>query len=146
MSSYTGHAPYGDEPNERVDNSEHVQSGAFGAKKVVLYDSSGNEVVSSTTLPSNLVSGRKTVAASGTAEALVASSTPCKYVLVSALLGNTNPVTVGDSGVKAATGSTQEGVILIPGNPPERFDITDIANLFVDSQTNGEGVAFAYFT
>ena len=44
MSSYTGHPPYTDEYSERVDNSEHLQIGSFGAKQVVLYDASGNAV------------------------------------------------------------------------------------------------------
>lgn len=44
MSTYTGHPPYTDEYSERVDNSEHLQVGAFGAKQVVLYDASGNAV------------------------------------------------------------------------------------------------------
>lgn len=45
--SFTGHLPYEDENSERVNNAEHIQTGTFGAKRVVLYDSSGNEVIGS---------------------------------------------------------------------------------------------------
>lgn len=40
--SYTGRLPYTDEGSERVDNSEHVQAGTLGFKRVTLVDASGN--------------------------------------------------------------------------------------------------------
>lgn len=51
MPSYLARPPYTDEYSERLDNAEHLQSGAFGAKKVILYNSSGSEI-SSLGLPS----------------------------------------------------------------------------------------------
>lgn len=43
-SSYEGHLPYTDEMIERSANSEHVQAGIVGMKRVTLVDQSGNVV------------------------------------------------------------------------------------------------------
>ena len=91
-----------------------------------------------------IVSGRKAVTAAGTAEKLKATSTSCFMVLVSADLGNTNPVVVGDANVVAASGS-QNGAVLVPGNPPSMFIIDDVSKIYVDAQTNGDAVCFVYF-
>lgn len=123
---------------------ERLASNTKRAIHVVILDSAGNQVNpggSST----GAVSGRKTVSSAGTAERLVASTTDCKYIIVNAGLGNTNPVVVGGSGVVALEGS-QEGIILIPGNNPVRIDIDDVTEVWVDSQTSGDAVAFTYFT
>ena len=90
------------------------------------------------------VSGRKAITTAGTAEKLVAASTPCVKVELSADLGNTNPVAVGGSGVVAASGS-QEGIVLIPGNDPYVIEIDDVVKLWADVQTNGDAVAFNYY-
>lgn len=145
MAFGTRTPPTGTYRSDQIDSQEYIDLGVNGiAKKVVLYDADGNALVP-VSVPSAITSGRKTVTSAGTAEALVGSATPCKYVMVSALLGNTNQVVIGDSGVKATTGATQEGIILIPGNDPVRIDIDDVSLLYVDAQTNGEGVAFSYF-
>lgn len=91
-----------------------------------------------------LVAGRKAVTAAGTAEKFVATSTYCYRVDVCADLGNTNPVTIGGSTVVAAAGS-QEGITLIPGNPPITILTDDVSKLYVDSQTNGDAVCFVYY-
>jgi len=91
-----------------------------------------------------IVSGRKAVAAAGTAEQLASSSTPCYRVDVSGDLGNTNPVVIGDSTVVAASGS-QKGIVLIPGNDPREILVDDVSKLWVDSQTNGDAVCFNYY-
>lgn len=97
------------------------------------------------TRASNLVTGRKAVTAAGTAERIVATSTPCFRVDVGADLNNSNPVVVGDSGVVAAAGS-MEGTILMPGNAPHVILIDDLYKLYVDSQTNNDAVVFTYYT
>lgn len=58
--SYLGNLPYTDEGQERVNNSEHLQVGTFGGKRVVLYDASGNALsigVKSTTGATSTVAG-----------------------------------------------------------------------------------------
>lgn len=91
-----------------------------------------------------IVSDRKAVAVPGTAEKLVANSTHCFMVIVSADMGNTNPVVIGNSAVVAAEGS-QKGIILIPGNPPIPILIDDVSKIYVDAITAGDAVCFTYF-
>ena len=91
-----------------------------------------------------VTSGRKAVTNAGTAETIVASSTACFRVELSADLGNTNPVVVGGSTVVAANGS-QQGIVLIPGNDPFVIIIDDVEKIYVDSQTNGDSVVFNYY-
>jgi hypothetical protein len=95
-------------------------------------------------IANRLVSGRKTVAAHGTAEKLIATATDCFMVIVSADLGNTNPVVVGSADVVAASGS-QKGIVLVPGNNPVLLLINDLSKVYVDAQTNGDAVCYTYF-
>ena len=90
-----------------------------------------------------IVSGAKAVALAGTAEQVTATETACKFVYLSADLGNTNPVVVGDSSVVAAN-SSQQGLVLVPGNPPFPLEIDDLSSLYVDAQTNGDRLCYAY--
>lgn len=89
------------------------------------------------------VGGRKSVTAAGTAERIVASSTPCSQVTLNADLGNTNPIVVGGSDVDA-TADSQNGIILIPGNNPVTISVSDLYDIYVDAQTNGDSVCFMY--
>ena len=91
-----------------------------------------------------IVSGRKTVAVAGTAEALVASDTYCFRVLISADLANTSPIVVGDADIVAALDS-QRGVVLTPGNPPVEFLVRNVADIYVNAITSGDSVAYVYF-
>lgn len=103
-------------------------------------DSNGNPVTpvgSATTVGD----GRKIVTAAGTAENF--ASQACKYVIIVGLPGNTNGVVIGGSTVVAATG-TRRGVVLY-AEQSQRFDVTNMNLLWIDSITNGEGVAFAFF-
>lgn len=92
----------------------------------------------------SMVSGRKVVTTAGAAEALTATSTPCSKVILSADLGNTNPVVIGDSSVVAASGS-QQGIVLVPGNDPVTIYVNDLSEVYVDSQTDGDAVCYVYF-
>ncbi len=87
--------------------------------------------------------GVKTVTTPATAEAL-AGSTACKMVIVQAQSDNTNPVAVGGSGV-VATIATGTGVLLYPGEVVTLL-ADNLADVFVDAITAGEGVRFAYLT
>lgn len=88
--------------------------------------------------------GRKTVAAAGTEEALVSTSTPAKYLIVQALKGNTNDVTVGTVGVDGAL-ATRDGIALSAGDFVPLF-VDNLNQVYVDAITNGEGVSYVYFT
>jgi len=91
-----------------------------------------------------IVSGRKAIAAAATAEPLVAVTTACYRVDVSADLGNTTPIVIGGSGVVAASGS-MEGVVLTPGNPPYTILTDDVSKVYADVQTNGDAACFTYY-
>ena len=85
-----------------------------------------------------LSASEKTVSAAGTAEAL-ASAQRVKAVTVIAKDGNTGRVYVGGSDVSS---STNNG--FLPGDaieiPAENW--LDLADIFIDVDTNGEGVDF----
>jgi hypothetical protein len=85
-----------------------------------------------------LISGRKTVAAAATPEALSASKIVVHHVDIQALSTNTNPLTIGASGVDHGT---QSGVRLTANAGITLYDV-DLATVFVDVQTDGEGVAY----
>lgn len=84
---------------------------------------------------STILNGQKTVATAGTAEAL-AASTACKWVIVKALTSNTGNVYVGNSSV-----SSSNGYILEPGEAIS-LDVDDLATVYIDVDTNGEGVSY----
>ena len=90
-----------------------------------------------------LNTGRKTVTSGGTAEAL-GSSTRIYRLTVQAETDNTNNVAVGDSSVVAAAGS-ERGAILSAGSSVDIY-AADLADVYVDSVTDGEGVTFIYYT
>ncbi|WP_373078607.1 hypothetical protein [Zhongshania sp.] len=87
--------------------------------------------------------GRKVVAAAGTAEALVPASTPCKHVIIAAETNNTGVIAVGGTGVVAAE-ATREGIPLSAGDPPLHLDVTDLADVHLDTTIAGDGVTFTY--
>ncbi len=88
--------------------------------------------------------GNQEVAAAGTAEALVGSSTPAKWIVVSAQPANTNEVAVGSATVDATAGAEQ-GAILAAGDSVTLL-IDNVQDVFVDAVTTGEGVSFVYGT
>lgn len=83
--------------------------------------------------------GRKVVAAAGTAVVLGASTT-IKEVLITAELNNTGVMCVGGSGVIAAE-ATREGTPLEAGESM-RIVTSDLANVYIDSTVNGDGVTY----
>jgi hypothetical protein len=85
-----------------------------------------------------LVAGEKTVAAAGTAEAL-APTERVKAVVVTAKDGNTGQVYVGGSDIASAT---NDGIS--PGDSLEipAVNWLDLADVFVDADTSGEGVDY----
>ena len=87
--------------------------------------------------------GRTVVAAAGTRVQLTTASTPCSWVTVVALTGNTGQVNVGDIGVVAAAGATERGVPLLAGDSVT-LPVRDASSLWLDSRVNGEGVTYLY--
>ena len=104
-----------------------------------------NELWISLKAVSTIVTGTKTVAAAGTAEQVTATSTAIKGVWVNADLIAGIIVTVGDSGV-VGNASGMKGLVLTPGNPPIFLPINDLSLLWVDAQTSGGKLAYAYLT
>ena len=92
---------------------------------------------------SGISSDRKVVTTAGTAEA-IASTTTAKFVQIQAELDNTGIIAVGGSGVVAAAG-TREGIALEAGDVIG-LPIDDLADVFIDSTVDGEGVTFTYLT
>lgn len=121
-----------------------INSDTEEALAVALVDSSGNQLTPTST-GSGIVSGTKTVTTAGTAVRINVASVTIKGIWLSADLGNANPVVVGDSAVVAASGS-QRGIVLVPGNDPIFLPITELNTLWVDSQTNGDKLSYAYIT
>ena len=86
-----------------------------------------------------MIASEKTITASGTAEALVAASTRVKSVLLIAKAGNTGQVYVGGSTVDTSTNDGLDAGESITVQALEFFNLTE---LFLDVDTNGEGVDF----
>ena len=91
----------------------------------------------------NLVAGRKVVTTAGTEVALSATAIAVKRVWITALKANTNQVAIGGNPVVAAAGS-ETGIVLKPTDQPICLHHTNLAAIYVDSVTNGEGVSFLY--
>lgn len=87
--------------------------------------------------------GVKTVTTAGTDVAL-AASTPCKKVDIQAMDTNTGRIAVGGSGVDATSG-TGTGILLYAGDVYS-LEISNLANVYIDSTVNAEKVRFTYFT
>ncbi len=105
-------------------------------------------VSSALLLFAGLVDGSKTVASAGQAVALSATSVRCAWVVVQAKPGNTGSIFIG-----ASTIADGRGTELDPGDsqpfpliPQDRWHWYDLAEIYVDSAVNGEGVTFTYFT
>lgn len=86
--------------------------------------------------------GVKVVTTAGTDEAL-ATSTSCKKVDIQAQTDNTSAIAVGGSGVDA-TIATGTGIFLNPGDVYS-LEIDNLADIYIDSLVNGEGVRFTYY-
>jgi hypothetical protein len=91
-------------------------------------------------------SGTKTVAVAGTAEALVAVKTMCTWAVIQPLAANTNNVYIGDSTVSSSNGiwldsDLGQSLTIPESSAPLPWNLADI---YVDVDTDGEGVVFFY--
>ena len=118
------------------DNFIALKATALGNLKVSL-EETVDVNVSGIDNPTTLSNGQKTVTTSGTAEALVGSSTLTESaVTVKALNGNTGIVYVGDSSV-----DSNNGYELSAGERIS-FEIDDLQKVYLDVSVNGEGVSW----
>lgn len=87
-----------------------------------------------------ILHGAKNVTTAGTAEALVASSTPCEWVTITAKRTNTGRIYVGGPSVpNNDTGGTH----LNAGDSID-IDVTNLNKIYINSTVNGEGVTYIY--
>lgn len=130
-----------------ADPTGTVAMGTDGSNIFALHtDTSGDLQVDILTTPSTITGiahGVTTVTTAGTDVAL-AGSTACKRVVIQAQTDNTGLIAVGATGVDA-TEATGNGVILYAGDSFE-LDIDNLADVYIDSTVNGEGVRYSYFT
>jgi len=87
--------------------------------------------------------GVTTVTTAGTDVAL-AGSTTAKWVIIQSQTDNTGKIAVGVTGVDA-TIATGDGVLLSAGESIT-LPIDNLADVFIDSTVNGEGVRYIYGT
>lgn len=112
-------------------------------------DGAANDTSASAPLPvtnatvTGMADGRQTVTTAGTRVAL-ASSTACKQVIITAETDNTGLVVVGGSTCVAAL-ATRRGTPLAAGDSVA-FDIDNLADIYIDSTVNTDGVTYTYFT
>ena len=86
-----------------------------------------------------LLTSEKTVAAAGTAEALVASSQRARSVTIIPKTSNTGQVYVGGSDVAS---TTNDGLDAGESVDFEAVNWLDMADVYIDVDTDGEGVDF----
>lgn len=87
--------------------------------------------------------GSKNVAAAGTPEKLLAASTPCSEVAVTARPGNTGKIAVGFSAAVRAAAGGEVGAILSPGDTIS-VPVGNVNQVYIDATVNGEGVSFLF--
>jgi hypothetical protein len=91
----------------------------------------------------NINHGVKTVTTAGT-DVVLAASTSCRRVTIQAQTDNAGFIAIGAAGVDA-TVDVGTGVLLAAGEVFE-LEIDNLADVFIDSTVNGEGVRYTYFT
>lgn len=92
---------------------------------------------------------KKTVTTAGTEVALAATKTLARNVVIKALHGNTNMIYVGANGVASTTGYVLDAgeVLDLSGLESHGSDqYIDLNTVYIDSDTNGEGVTVFYFS
>lgn len=92
--------------------------------------------------PENINEGRKAIAADNTAVALVASSTKCKQLFITAEVDNTEPVVIGGSAVVYNPTGSRTGKLLYAGDSIT-IDINDVSKVYINGKAN-DGVTFTY--
>jgi len=89
-------------------------------------------------------SGRKTVTAAGTAEALESARREVLVAVITAETDNTGVVVIGGSDV-IATQATRKGVPLDAGDSITLYQL-DMNRIYIDTTVNGDGVTYLTVT
>jgi hypothetical protein len=120
-------------------NSADVEINEDTGAILVESDSGGG-----TAPPTSMIGGTKTVALAATAQALVATPTPCRCVWIGPLCNtdgvgtNTKPVFLGDN--------NNQNMPLLPNSVSGVvLSIDDASKVFVKVGVNGNGVAYRIF-
>lgn len=116
-------------------------SGAVSALTLRVTLASDDPAVALLARPSSINNGTKSVAASGTAEQLVGSSTPCKKIILQALDTNTGYIWYGGSSIDK---TAKNGAYLFPGSSVT-IEIDDVNKVYIDADVSAESVSFTYF-
>lgn len=82
--------------------------------------------------------GSKNVASAATAVQLTTTSTPCKRVIIVGKAANTNKIYIGGSTVSSTSG------MYIYASQPTVIEIDDLNKIYIDADTNGEGVQYTF--
>lgn len=127
---------------QQLEKEKFVNSLSVPDQPVVAVANADGSPVGGSDSYSSMNTGAKTVTTAGTPVALVASTTEARLVAITANIANTGRIAVGDSGVVASTdgfslGAGETAILPVVAN--------DLAEMFIDSTVNGEGVKFTYF-
>jgi len=126
-------------PKKLVDMGDDT----FAEKMVLGADPSGASIGAVDHTTTGIGHGVKIVTTAGT-DVVLAESTAAKWVTIQAQTDNTGLIAVGGSGVDA-TEATGTGVALAAGESIT-LPIDNLADIYIDSTVNGEGVRFTYGT
>ena len=94
---------------------------------------------------SGIVSGTVTVTTTGTTVQISSSLLTIRGIWLSGDTFSGAIMTVGDSAV-VGWASGMKGVVIVPGNQPVFLPMTELSRLWVDSDTNGGKLSYAYLT
>lgn len=92
--------------------------------------------------PGAFADGRKVVTTAGTAVAMVSTTTPVSWVIITAETDNTGVIAVGASTV-VATVLTRRGIPLSAGDSATLATV-DLLNVYLDATVSGDGVTYCY--
>lgn len=90
----------------------------------------------------------KAVTTAGTQVALATSSTPCKLAVIQIDMDNTGSIFVGDLNVSSSSFGVElstTGLLTVGFGSSDNNANFDLAEIWIDSEQNGEGVSVLYF-
>lgn len=124
----------------RAMTNQQKQAVQFMSDLMYLRDATGSKINpardESVSAPTTIGDGSKTVTTAGTRVTL--GTGVCRYVIITANASNTNNIYVGGSAVAAGRGRPLVAL------QSEKIDINDLSKVYIDADTNGEGVSFVY--
>mgnify|MGYP001573015664 CR=1 FL=1 len=91
-----------------------------------------------------IVSGRKVVASSATAERLSTTQTNAKWVLIQPETDNTGVILVGGNSTLSHAATARTGIVLTALDSPVPFTVRDLRDLWLLCSVDGDGVTYVY--